>query len=101
MISTPYLDPTLFDDPRLDHNRVRRCWLCVGLKKVPTKNGKTKSVERTLYVNASRETVAKRVGRENLAFCGYRLSFVHEVSWEHYARSLPQEYVSWSKKTSS
>jgi hypothetical protein len=24
MISTPYLDPTLFDDPRLDHNRERR-----------------------------------------------------------------------------
>lgn len=97
-MSTPILDPELFDDPRF--NNPRRCWSAAGTKKVLNRNGKLKTVEITQYINASRYSVAQRVARRWLGGLGYKLSYVHEITWNEYARRLPQEYVSWTKAAS-
>jgi hypothetical protein len=92
-MSTPLLDPILFDDPRLSH--VRRCWCAHGSKKVNGPHQKTKTRDTVIYINASRETVARRVARKELSLRNFNLTHVHEISWNEYARSLPQEYVSY------
>lgn len=91
-MNVPFLDPLLFDDPRL--NPPRRCFRAHGSKKVHGPHQKTKTRDTTLHVNASRLTVAKRVARQELKLRGYTLTNCFEVSWEDYARTLPQEYVS-------
>jgi hypothetical protein len=91
-MSTPLLDPTLFDDPRLSH--ARRCWMAHGSKKVNGPHQKTKTRDTVIYINASRETVARRVARKELSLRNFKLDYVHEITWNEYARSLPREYVS-------
>jgi hypothetical protein len=91
-MSTPLLNPEFFDDPRL--NCVRRCWKAHGSKKVNGPHQKTKTRDTVIYVNASRETVARRVARRELSLRNYKLDHVHEISWNEYARCLPREYVS-------
>jgi hypothetical protein len=93
-MSTPFLDPALFDDPRLTHPR--RCFKAVGSKKVNGPHQRTKTRERTVWINASRLTVATRVARRELSLGSYKLSFIHETTWDEYARSLPREYVSFA-----
>lgn len=94
-MSTPLLDPILFDDPRL--NPPRRCWAAIGSKKVNGPHQRTKTRELVQYVNASRETVARRVATKWFNNLGYKLSHVYEITWDEYARKLPQEFVSWKK----
>lgn len=91
-MSTPFLDPILFDDPRLKH--VRLCWAAHGSKKVNGPHQRTKTRDTTIYVNASRESVARRVAKRELGLRHFKLTHLHQISWDEYARRLPPEYVS-------
>lgn len=98
-MNTPFLNPEFFDDPRLSH--ARRCWMAHGSKKVNGPHQKTKTRDTVIYVNASRETVARRVARHELSLRNYKLDHVHEISWNEYARRLPREYVSQREPAST